>query len=345
MRAPAHSSPSPSFTLPPARILSESGPVQELSESGPAQERDLVIRARGVRKRFGARLAVQDLDLDLPPGTCLGLLGPNGAGKTTALRMIYGVARPDAGRIEVFGIDVSRDPRAVRRRLGVTLQENVQIEALSPRENLRIFARHHLLRDPLREQRVEALLDFLELRSHADVPVVALSGGYRRRLAIAMSLVHDPELLVLDEPTTGLDPAVRLALWSRIREFRARGRSVLLTTHYMDEAERLCDRVLILCEGRAICEGAPRELIEARLSREAIELDCTPEEERRLLDGVRCQRLRSGARLVLYADPAAPLLERIRRGDGGELRPLSVRPTNLEDVFLAATGTRLEGGA
>jgi lipooligosaccharide transport system ATP-binding protein len=272
------------------------------------------------------------------------LLGPNGAGKTTALRMLYGVARPDAGRIEVFGIDVTRDPRAVRRRLGVTLQENVQIESLSPRDNLKIFARHHLLREPQRSRRVEELLDYLELRSHADVPVIALSGGYRRRLAIAMSLIHDPELLVLDEPTTGLDPAVRLALWSRIRELRTRGRSVLLTTHYMDEAERLCDRVLILSEGQAICEGAPRALIDEHLSREALELDCTPEEEARLFAGTG-QHLRSGQRLVLYADSVAPLIERVRRGDGGDLRPLIVRPTNLEDVFLAVTGTRLERGA
>jgi lipooligosaccharide transport system ATP-binding protein len=298
-----------------------------------------------VHKRFGARHAVRGLDLDVAPGVCFGLLGPNGAGKTTALRLLYGVARPDAGRIEVFGLDVTRDPRAVRRRLGVTLQENVQIEALSPRDNLSIFARHHLLREPQRSRRVEELLDFLELRSHADVPVVALSGGYRRRLAIAMSLVHDPELLVLDEPTTGLDPAVRHALWSRIRALRASGRSVLLTTHYMDEAERLCDRVLILSEGRAICEGAPRALIDERLAPEAIELDCTPEEEAQLFAGYTGQRMRSGQRLVLYADSAAPWIERIRHGDGGDRRPLIVRPTNLEDVFLAVTGTSLEGGA
>jgi lipooligosaccharide transport system ATP-binding protein len=233
----------------------------------------------------------------------------------------------------------------VRARLGVTLQENVQIEALSPRDNLRIFARHHLLREPERSRRVEELLDFLELRSHADVPVIALSGGYRRRLAIAMSLIHDPELLVLDEPTTGLDPAVRLALWSRVRDLRARGRTVLLTTHYMDEAERLCDRVLILCEGRAICEGSPRALIAEHLAREAIELDCTPEEEARLVDGAPWQRLRSGRRLVIFADAAPPVVARIRAVDGGDARPLVVRPSNLEDVFLASTGTTLEGGA
>jgi lipooligosaccharide transport system ATP-binding protein len=304
-----------------------------------------VIRVRGVSKRFGERMAVRDVDLDVPQGICFGLLGPNGAGKTTLLRMIYGVARPSAGKIEVFGIDVAQRPRAVRARLGVTLQDNVQIEALSPRDNLRIFARHHLLSGALRERRVEELIDALELRSHADVPVVALSGGYRRRLAIAMSLLNDPELLVLDEPTTGLDPAVRLALWSRVREFRARGRSVLLTTHYMDEAERLCDRVLILAEGRAICEGAPRDLIKQRLAREALELDATPAEEERLLAGEPWLRLRSGGRLVVYGDSLAPLVAKLRAQDGGDGRAIVVRPANLEDVFLAATGTSLEGGA
>ena len=303
------------------------------------------IRARGVHKHFGTRHAVQGLDLDVPPGVCFGLLGPNGAGKTTALRMVYGVAKPTAGTVEVFGIDVARSPRKVRARLGVTLQDNVQIEALSPRDNLKIFARHHLLTGAARERRVEELLDFLELRSHADVPVVALSGGYRRRLAIAMSLIHDHELLVLDEPTTGLDPAVRLALWARVRELRARGRTVLLTTHYMDEAARLCDRVLILAEGRAICEGAPRALIAERLAREALELDCTPAEEARWLADEPWKRLRSGRRLVVYGDSVAPLVARLRAQDGGDGRPLVVRPANLEDVFLAATGTSLGGDA
>jgi lipooligosaccharide transport system ATP-binding protein len=303
------------------------------------------IRAKGVSKRFGARVAVRELDFEVPQGVCFGLLGPNGAGKTTALRMVYGVAKPSAGSVEVFGIDVARHPRIVRARLGVTLQDNVQIESLSPRDNLRIFARHHLLTGAARERRVEELLDFLELRSHADVPVVALSGGYKRRLAIAMSLIHDPELLVLDEPTTGLDPAVRLALWARVRELRARGRTVLLTTHYMDEAERLCDRVLILAEGRAICEGAPRALIAERLGREALEVDCTPAEEARWLAGEKWQRLRSGPRLVVYGESVAPLVARLRDQDGGDRRPLVVRPANLEDVFLAATGTSLGGDA
>jgi lipooligosaccharide transport system ATP-binding protein len=306
---------------------------------------DPVIRAEQLTKRFGARVAVDGLDLDVAAGTCFGLLGPNGAGKTTALRMVYGVTRPSAGSIHVFGLDVTRAARAVRSRLGVTLQENVQIEALSPRDNLAIFARHHLLHEPLRTRRVEELLDFLELRSHADQPVITLSGGYRRRLAIAMSLIHDPELLVLDEPTTGLDPAVRLALWSSVRELRARGRTVLLTTHYMDEAERLCDRVLILSQGRALAEGAPRALIEQHLAREAVELDSAPGEAESWLAGSAWQRLRSGRRMVIYADSADPVIARIRAEDGGDGRPLVVRPTNLEDVFLAVTGTSLTGGA
>ena len=297
------------------------------------------------RGAAGSLRALDGVTLAVEEGEFFGLLGPNGAGKTTLLRMVYGVTRPTSGTVEVFGLDVAREARAVRSRLGVTLQENVQIEALSPRDNLRIFARHHLLRGEARERRVEVLLDALELRSHADVPVVALSGGYRRRLAIAMSLLHDPELLVLDEPTTGLDPAVRLALWSRIREFRERGRSVLLTTHYMDEAERLCDRVLILCEGRAICEGPPRTLITERLAREALELDATPDEEAKLLGGEPWLRLRSGRRLVIYGDSLAPLVAKLRAQDGGDARPIVVRPANLEDVFLAATGTSLEGGA
>ena len=304
-----------------------------------------VVSLRGVTKRFGDRTAVDALDLDVPAGICFGLLGPNGAGKTTTLRMIYGVTPPSEGRIEVFGLDVGREPRAVRARLGVTLQENVQIESLSAEDNLRIFGRYHLLREPRLSERVEELLDFLELRSHQGVPVVALSGGFQRRLAIGMSLMNEPELLVLDEPTTGLDPAVRLALWTRVRELRARGTSVLLTTHYMDEAERLCDRVAIMSEGRAVADGSPAELIARHVAAEAIELDCTPEEEGRMLDGEAWQRLRSGQRLVVYAEAPSQVVDRIRTHDGGDRRPLVVRPSNLEDVFLAATGTQLEAAS
>jgi lipooligosaccharide transport system ATP-binding protein len=310
----------------------------------PAWWSDVLVELVGVSKRFGDRVAVNDLDLAIAAGGCFGLLGPNGAGKTTTLRMIYGVTRPTAGTVRVFGLDVTRAPRAVRARLGVTLQESVLIDAISPVDNLRVFGRYHRLREPELGRRIDELLDFLELRSHAYVPVKALSGGFRRRLAVALSLMNRPELLVLDEPTTGLDPAVRLALWSRVRALETRGTTVLLTTHYMDEAERLCDRVAIIAGGRIVADGAPGTLIRTHLAAEAVELDCAPEEEARLRDGLRPRAwLRVGGRTILYVDDAAALVAELHRRDPGGRHPLIVRPTNLEDVFLALTGTSLEG--
>ena len=287
---------------------------------------------------------MDSLDLEVPAQTCLGLLGPNGAGKTTTLRMIYGVTRPSSGAIRVFGKDINQHLRSVRSRLGVTLQQNVLIEPLSPKENLRVFGRYHLLREPELSRRADELIDSFDLRSHADVPVRQLSGVFQRRLAIALSLVNRPERLILDEPTTGLDPAVRLVLWSRIRELRTAGTTVLITTHYMDEAQRLCDRVAIVSAGKVLDAGIPADLIAHRLEPETVEFDCTAQEELGLLD---CfvpadRRLRVGQRLMLYVNDAATLIERIRRYDHGDRRPIIVRPTNLEDVFLSLTGTSLE---
>ena len=307
----------------------------------------MIVETRNVLKRFGDRVAVKNLDLNVPAGICFGLLGPNGAGKTTALRMVYGVTRPTAGTIRVFGIDIVRNMRSVRSRLGVTLQDSIMIEVLSPIQNLRVFGRYHLLREPVLSQRIDELVDFLELRSHAHVPVQQLSGGFRRRLAIAQSLMNQPELLVLDEPTTGLDPAVRLALWSRVRDLRASGTTVLLTTHYMDEAQRLCDVVAVITGGTIIAEGAPQDLITSHLAPEAVELDCTPAEEASLLDGVpeTVQRVRAGRRLMIYLRNASALVDHLHRHDPTKQRALVVRPTNLEDVFLRLTGTSLEGAA
>ncbi|MGH0036548.1 MAG: ABC transporter ATP-binding protein [Myxococcota bacterium] len=303
---------------------------------------DVVVRLKDVSKRFGRHSAVTGLDLEVPRGLCYGLLGPNGAGKTTTLRMIYGVTAPSDGSIEVFGLDLAEHAREIRSRLGVTLQENVLIEVLSSLDNLRIFGRYHLLRGAELRTRIEQLLDFLELRSHAHLPVAALSGGFKRRLAIAMSLVNAPELLVLDEPTTGLDPAVRQALWSRVRALRDQGTTVLLTTHYMDEAERLCDRVAIMNRGRVVVEDSPRALIDSHLGREAVEFDCSKDEEERLLKGLASRRLRAGPRLILFDDDTSPIVERLHAVDRGDRRPLVVRPANLEDVFLCVNGTRLE---
>ena len=304
----------------------------------------MVVEVSGVSKRFGARAAVDDLTLDVPQGVCFGLLGPNGAGKTTTLRMVYGVAQPTRGRVRVFGLDVSRHVRAVRKRLGVTLQQNVLVEPLSPRENLTVFGRYHLLGEAELAQRVEELLDFMELRSHADAPVSTLSGGYQRRLAVALSLVNRPELLILDEPTTGLDPGVRLALWSRVRELRRNGATILLTTHYMDEAQRLCDHVAIMSAGKVIAQGAPQELILRYLARETVEIEATPEEEYALLrqfDEVP-QLYRAGNRTMIYLDHPQRLLDRIRDLDRSDWGAVIVRPTNLEDVFLTLTGATLE---
>jgi lipooligosaccharide transport system ATP-binding protein len=170
-----------------------------------------------------------------------------------------------------------------------------------------------------------------------------LSGGFQRRLAIALSLINGPELLILDEPTTGLDPAVRLALWSRVRELRTAGTTVLITTHYMDEAQRLCDQVAIIAAGKVIASGSPANLIRSKLASETVEFDCAPTEEAALLDGLGPERrLRVGNRLMLYVQDAASLIDRIRRHDRGDRRPLIVRPTNLEDVFLSLTGASLE---
>jgi lipooligosaccharide transport system ATP-binding protein len=305
----------------------------------------VIVRCEQVTKRFGAKLAVDRLDLEVEKGQCFGLLGPNGAGKTTALKMIYGVSPPSAGRILVFDQDITRHTRAIRARLGVTLQENALIEVLSPVENLRVFGRYHLLAPEAIEERIGGLLEFLDLRSHANVPVKALSGGFQRRLAIALSLMNGPELLILDEPTTGLDPAVRLALWNRVRELRRAGTTVLLTTHYMEEAERLCDALVVMDRGQRVASGAPRELIRDVLAPETLEVELPAGRHAAVLErlnGVRA--LRSGAHLMLYAKDATALLEAVRRAEP-EAQLVAIRPTNLEDVFLALTGTKLEAGA
>ncbi len=311
----------------------------------PAEARSSVpvVQVTGVSKHYDGREVVHELSLHVQPGQCFGLLGPNGAGKSTTLRMIYGVTKPSGGSVRVFGLDVAQDGRRVRERLGVTLQDNVMIDVLTPIENLRVFGGYHLLREPVLSQRIAALVDYLELGSHANVPVVALSGGFKRRLAIAMSLINEPELLILDEPTTGLDPAVRLSLWTKVRELKAKGKTVLLTTHYMDEAERLCDYVVIMAQGRAVCQGTPKDLILTHVGRDAFEVDCSAEEQTQLLQGLTLGSLRSGPRLLVYGNDLAALVPRLHAI--APERAYIARPANLEDVFLAQTGTHLEAGA
>ena len=312
-----------------------------------------IVLLEGAGKQFGDRWAVRGIDLAVPAGCCFGLLGPNGAGKTTTLRMIYGATRPTCGRVRVFGLDVAREPRAVRSRLGMTLQEDALLEEVSPRANLRIFGRHHLLREPELSARVEELLDRLELRSHADLPVRALSGGFKRRLAIARSLMNRPDLLVLDEPTTGLDPAVRQALWSALRTLRRGGTTILLTTHYMDEAERLCDRVAIFAQGRIVACGSPAELIRLHLAAQALEVEHEEGDERPraglladlAADPACVHALTIGSRTILYAADTAPLLARLHASPDPDAQRAIARPSNLEDVFLRLTGSSISEDA
>jgi lipooligosaccharide transport system ATP-binding protein len=253
--------------------------------------------------------------------------------------MIYGVTRATSGTIRVFGKDINQHLRSVRSRLGVTLQQNVLIEALSPKENLRVFGRYHLLREPELSRRADELIDFLDLRSHADVPCANFP-RIQRRLAIALSLMNRPELLILMNPRWGsIQRYARLVVAHC--DFAAG--TTILTTHHMDE-ERLCDRVAIVSAGRVIDAGIPADLIVNRLEPETVEFDCTSQEEAALLDGFvpAGRRLRVGQRLMLYVADATGLIERIRRYDHGDRRPIIVRPTNLEDVFLSLTGTSLE---
>ncbi|MEE8166130.1 MAG: ABC transporter ATP-binding protein [Myxococcota bacterium] len=308
----------------------------------------VIVECRSVSKRFPKQLAVEALDLDVPPGLCFGVLGPNGAGKTTALKMIYGVMPPSTGSIRVFGIDVTSNPRAVRARLGVTLQENSLIQDLSPLENLRVFGRFHLLAKNVIEERAQALLDFLDLRPYAHVPVVKLSGGFKRRLAVALSLMNRPELLILDEPSTGLDPVIRQALWQRVRDLRAAGMTVLLSTHYMEEAEQLCDRLVILSEGKVVADGSPAGLIRSLLAPQVLELDVPVAAELKLLGDLNgVQRRRNGTRISIYVKDAGALLDGIRGRNGRDCEHhhgLAIRATNLEDVFLKLTGSSLDVG-
>lgn len=297
-----------------------------------------VIRAQGLVKRFGDHRAVDGLDLEVPQGSCVGLLGPNGAGKSTTLRMLLGLTRPDAGTIRVLGLEVPRKARQVRERIGVV----PQLDALDPdftvAENLIVFARYFGHRAEAAGRNPDALLEFAGLAHKRNAKISELSGGMKRRLTLARALVNDPELLLLDEPTTGLDPQARHLIWERLRQLLGRGKSILVTTHFMEEAERLCDRIAIVDHGRCIAVDSPSGLIAQHV--EPIVFEIIPGEsaaapmiEARL--GERIQRV--GDTTYLYtADPGRAAAF----ADQGSLRVLR-RAANLEDVFLKFTGRDL----
>ena len=302
-----------------------------------------LVHARGLTKRFNGRTAVDAIDVDVARGEAFGLLGPNGAGKTSTMRMIGCVSPVSGGALRVLGMDPEGDGPRIRARLGVVPQDNALDTYLTARDNLHIYGRYFGLSRRLVRQRVGELLEFVQLTERADDRVDALSGGMRRRLVIARSLINEPEILLLDEPTTGLDPQARHLLWDRLVRLKQGGATLVLTTHYMDEAEQLCDRLVVMDRGRIVAEGSPRALIERLSTPEVLELrlgegrhDATA---RRVEDLARRVEVLPD-RLLLYVDDGDQALVAVH--DRG-VEPVSclVRRSTLEDVFLRLTGRTL----
>lgn len=311
-----------------------------------------VLSVQGLRKRYGSSTVVDDVSFAIEPGECLGVIGPNGAGKTTTIRMCLGLTAPDAGRVTYHfaasaaaaALHMPQDALAIKAQLGVVSQFDTLDPDFSCAENLVVYGRYFGLKKAAIRERIPRLLEFAALSHKAEAKPGELSGGMRRRLSLARALVNDPQLLLLDEPTTGLDPQARHLMWERLQLLLQQGKSILLTTHFMDEAERLCTRLLILDHGRRIAEGRPRDLIAQYLEPDVVEVY-----------GVGAQALTdsplkslaarvevSGETVFFYTHEAQPLLHALEAQP--HLRTLH-RPANLEDLFLKFTGRQIrEGG-
>jgi lipooligosaccharide transport system ATP-binding protein len=302
------------------------------------------VSARALSKSYGDRIAVDGIDFEVEPGICFGFLGPNGAGKTTTMKMIYGLATVDGGELLVLGLDARRERREIKSRLGVVPQETNLDGDLTVRENLLQQARYFGIDHARARERTEELLEFALLPDRADERIHGLSGGMKRRLLISRALIGEPELVVLDEPTTGLDPQARLAVWGALDRLRRRGVTLLLTTHYMEEAERLCDRLVIMDEGRIVAEGKPSDLVRRHVGREVLELHldegCDAERLVGSFDGRIQGHDLSERTLMLYADDAEALLTGLDH-DSFPTESALVRRATLEDVFLRLTGRSL----
>jgi lipooligosaccharide transport system ATP-binding protein len=302
-----------------------------------------LIHARGLTKRFGEFVAVDAIDFDVAAGESFGFLGPNGAGKTSTMRMIGCVSPVSDGVLEVMGMDPGRDGPKIRARLGVVPQQDTLDTELTVRENLSIYGRYFGLSRAEVARRADELLEFAQLTERADDQVEPLSGGMKRRLTIARSLINEPTVLLLDEPTTGLDPQARHLLWDRLYRLKQQGVTLVLTTHYMDEAEQLCDRLVVMDKAKIVAEGSPRSLIERYSTREVTELRFGPGVAETLdgqLDGIAERVEHLPDRILLYADDGEAAAVAVHeRG----LRPetVLVRRSSLEDVFLRLTGRSL----
>jgi lipooligosaccharide transport system ATP-binding protein len=293
------------------------------------------IELRGVVKRFGAITAVDGLDLEVPEGICLGLLGPNGAGKSTTMRMLTGQAIADAGALRVLGYELPREAKAARAEMGVVPQlDNLDID-VTVEDNLAVFARLYRVADV--RAAVERGLDLSRLHARRRDAVDKLSGGMRRRLLLARGLVHDPRLMLLDEPTVGLDPQIRTELWSLIDAMRSRGKTILMSTHYIEEAERLADEVAVMARGRVVARGRPGELIARYAGRETAEVYAAPERLAQVRAAAEAQGL-----AVRPAGPAIAIVGAERAQDGAVPPDAVRRAASLEDVFVILTGEEAE---
>jgi lipooligosaccharide transport system ATP-binding protein len=302
------------------------------------------VVARSLRKLYGERVAVDGIDFEVRPATCFGFLGPNGAGKTTTMKMIYGLATVGGGDLRVLGLDARARRREIKARLGVVPQETNLDGEVTVLENLLVQASYFGIGKEAAEARARELLDFAQLGDRSGDRITSLSGGMKRRLLVARALVNDPEMVVLDEPTTGLDPQARLAVWRSLESLKRRGVTLLLTTHYMEEAARLCDRLVIMDEGRIVAEGEPGALVLEHVGREVLELrvadECDAEELVASLDGRLEGHDFTEDALMLYAPDAEDLLEAIDH-ERYPTESALVRRATLEDVFLRLTGRSL----
>ncbi|MDH4141467.1 MAG: ATP-binding cassette domain-containing protein [Chloroflexota bacterium] len=302
-----------------------------------------LIHARGLTKRFGSFTAVDAIDFDVAPGESFGFLGPNGAGKTSAMRMIGCVSPVTSGTLRVLGHDPASHGPQIRARLGVVPQQDTLDNELTVRENLVIYGRYFGLSRAECGRRADELLDFAQLAERSGDQVEHMSGGMKRRLTIARSLINEPELMLLDEPTTGLDPQARHLLWDRLYRLKQRGVTLVLTTHYMDEAEQLCDRLVVMDKAKIVAEGSPRSLIERYSTREVTELRFAPGIGETLdgrLEGLAERIEHLPDRILLYADDGEAAAAAVHQR-GLQPEAVLVRRSSLEDVFLRLTGRSL----
>jgi lipooligosaccharide transport system ATP-binding protein len=300
----------------------------------------VVLSAQNLRKSYAGQAVVNGISISLNKGECFGLLGPNGAGKTTTLRLMLGLIEPDGGELSMLNLAVPRHAREARLRVGVVPQVDNLDPDFTVAENLLVYGRYFGMKDEEINARIPALLEFANLSHKRDMKIPTLSGGMKRRLTLARALVNDPDIIFLDEPTTGLDPQARHLIWQRLHELTVQGKTLLLTTHFMDEAERLCHRLAIMDSGRIISEGSPRELIARNIESQVVEVYGEPAaqwaNEHAAHYAARYEV--SGETAFCYVNDAQPLLAHLQEQNG--LRYLH-RPANLEDVFLKLTGREM----